>query len=119
MSNETEIVFTPAGVLDLLANIEEFNEFDLGLTEGLDGTLQLQVNDSVYELASEESVVDIDVPEDVVDEVSEINETAYEALVDDGIANTDEVIESGLIKEALKTLLVGGVVRLGKKLLTD
>lgn len=118
-SSDSEIVFTPAALLDLLSKIDEFKEFDLSLTENLDGTLQLQVGESFYELASSDSVNEIQVDESVVEEISDINESAYEDLMDDGLAeNTLEPVESGIIKEAIKTLLIGGVVRMGKHYLT-
>ena len=118
-SDNTEIVFTPAAVLNLLAKIEEFKEFDFGLTESLNGTLQLQVNDSVYDLTSESTPTDIEVEEAVVDEVASINEETYEVLVEDETVSELESIESGIIKEALKTLAIGGLVRLGKHYLID
>lgn len=118
-SSNSEIVFTPAALLELLSKIDEFKDYDLSLTESLDGSLQLQVGDSFYELASDNSVTDIDVEDSLVDEISEINEIAYENLIDEGTADNNlDVIESGIIKEALKTLLIGGVVRLGKHYLT-
>ena len=116
--DESELVFTPAAVLDLLSKIDEFSEFDLSLTEALDGTLQLQVGDSMYSLASDDSVDEILVDEEIVDEVSDINETAYEALMGEGFSDAIEDIESGIIKETLKTLLIGGVVRMAKNYLT-
>lgn len=116
---DTELVFTPAAILDLLSKIDEFKEFDLGLSESLDGNLQLQVGESFYDIEAEEHVNDVIVDEEVVDEIATINEEAYESLIDEGTANTQENIESGIIKEALKTLLIGGVVRLGKHLLTN
>lgn len=118
-SLDGEIVFTPAALLELLSKIDEFKEFDLSLTENMDGTLQLQVGDSFYELASDESVNDIQVDESVVEEISDINEEAYEDLMDDDFTDsTLEPVESGIIKEALKTLLIGGIVRMGKQYLT-
>ena len=117
-SENTELVFTPAAILDLLSQVDEFQDFDLGLTESLDGTLQLQVGDSFYALNSEESVTDVAVEDAVVDEISEINESTYETLISDGMADDIESVESGIIKETLKTLLIGGVVRLGKHYLT-
>ena len=118
-SLDGEIVFTPAALLELLSKIDEFKEFDLSLTENMDGTLQLQVGDSFYGLASDESVNDIQVDESVVEEISDINEAAYEDLMDEDFTDsTLEPVESGIIKEALKTLLIGGIVRMGKQYLT-
>lgn len=114
--NDSEIVFTPAAVLDLLASIEEFNEFELSLTETMDGGLQLQVGDSYYEL-SPNSTIPIKVDNSIVDTIQEINSEAYEDI--DGEDANISPIESGLIKETLKTLLIGGVVRLAKDYLKN
>lgn len=117
-SNYSELVFTPASILELLSKIEEFEDLDLGLTEGLDGSLMLQVGDSVYRIDPEENITEIDVAEDVVDEISNINENTYSELINSGMAIDDQVVETGIIKETLKTLLIGGIVRLGKDYLT-
>lgn len=117
-SNYSELVFTPASILELLSKIEEFEDLDLGLTEGLDGSLMLQVGDSVYRIDPEENITEIDVAEDVVDEISNINENTYSELINSGMAVDDQVVETGIIKETLKTLLIGGIVRLGKEYLT-
>ncbi len=110
-----EVVFTPAALLDILSKIDELAEYDLGLTETLEGDLQLQVGSSIYELGDMESADKITVDDEVVDEIADINETAYSELVEDReFENNLDAVESGLIKEALKTLLIGGVVRLAK-----
>ena len=101
-SNYSELVFTPASILELLSKIEEFEDLDLGLTEGLDGSLMLQVGDSVYRIDPEENITEIDVAEDVVDEISNINENTYSELINSGMAVDDQVVETGIIKETLK-----------------
>ena len=111
-----ELLFTPAAILDLLLSIDEFSEFDFNISESLNGTLQLQVNDSLYDLESEE--LEIQVDDDVIDEVAQLNSDVYDELVDDSNIDLQTSIESGIIKETLKTLLIGGVVRLAKNYLT-
>lgn len=118
--NTDEIVFTPAGILEILSGVEEFKDYDLSLTESLDGTLQLQVGDSFYSLENKESndnVVLVD--EEVIDTVDSIDKEAYQDLLDEGTLNELEPIDSGIVKEALKTLLIGGVVRMAKSYLKD
>ena len=113
--DEQEIVYTPAALLDVLSQIDELSEYSLGLTEGIDGTIQLQVGDSYYSLELREAdSVDVKLDEVDFEKVEEINESAYDSIID---VETNEPIEGGLIKEALKTLLIGGAVRLGKKYL--
>lgn len=112
------IVFTPAAILDLLNQIDELKDYDLGLTETLDGKLQLTVGDSIYEI-SDETAEEVEVSEEVVDSIEDINEDAYEELAaSEGFESIDnQPVEAGLIKEAIKSLLLGGAVKFIKKLL--
>ena len=116
--DNSELVFTPASLLDIISKIDELSQYEVGLTTTLDGQLQLQVGDSVYDLTSESDVNNINVDDSVVDDVSEINEDAYDQIVSEEGEET-QPIESGLIKEMIKTLAIGGVVRLGKNYLTS
>lgn len=121
-SNMSEIVFTPAALLDLLSQIEELDGAELGISETLDGKLQLIVGESFYIIDTDECATTVDAPEAVVYDVAEINEEAYSEISEDFTSLNDldaEAIEGGIVKELAKTLLVGGVVRLGKELLTD
>lgn len=112
MDNSATLVITPAGLLDLLSQIDELSEYPVGISETIDGQLQLQVGDSIYEINSEDAS-EIEVDESVVNEISDINEETYEQLdIDEEVS-----IESGIIKELAKTLLVGGLVRMGAKVL--
>lgn len=108
------ILMTPASLLDLLSQISELSEYNLGVTETLDGNLQLTVGDSVYEFGGEDAT-DIQVDEYTAAQVDNANEDAYESLDQEPEFDIshEEVIESGIIKELAKTLLVGGLVRMG------
>lgn len=110
------IVFTPAALIDLLASIDELRDFDIELTEGLDGNLQLRVGKSSYLIASEDAET-VDVPEDVVEDIESINEDAYNELGEDIVIDDGESINAGLLKEALKSLALGGMIRLAGKLI--
>jgi hypothetical protein len=110
-----ELVFTPAAVLDLLTKIDELSEYDIGVSETPDG-LQVQIGESVYMIPLE-SFTEVEVPEEISNEISEINDVAYEEIASDN--DTYDDIESGIIKEIAKTLLVGGVARLVKKFLSE
>ena len=119
------LMFTPAGVLDLLSKIEELKDFDIGISESLDGeSLQLQIGDSVYEIEME-TERNLETEESTLMELDDANVEAYESLIDNGFIDegdepdmsdrgidTMEDVESGLIKEIAKTLLIGGMVRL-------
>lgn len=113
-----EIVFTPAAILELLNQIDELSEYDLSITETIDGKLQLQIGTSVYDIDTQD-IEEVPVAEEVLDAVENINEDAYETLVQDEGFNQDdqEPVEGGLIKEAIKSLLLGGAVKLIKKLI--
>lgn len=106
-----ELVFTPAAVLDLLSSIEELNDYDINFTESTSG-ITFTVGESQYEIKSN-SAEAVEVPEEVVEEVAEINEESYQPYIDS--EDDDEVVEGGIIKELIKTLAIGGLVRLTKK----
>ena len=114
-----DVVFTPAAILELLNQIDELKDYDLGLTETLDGKLQLQVGESAYEINTD-NVEEVDAPEELVDTVESINEDAYADLVGSGEfdeTDTQDLVEAGLIKEAIKSMLLGGAIKFIKKLL--
>lgn len=112
------IVFTPAAILDMLSQIDELRDYDLSIAETLDGKLQIIVGDSIYNIETD-NAEQIEVPEDVVDTVEDINDDAYEDLIDseEFESQDQDIVESGLIKEAIKSLLLGGAIKLVKKLL--
>lgn len=115
-----ETVFTPASVLSLLVSIDELSDKDISLTETFDGKLQLAIGDSIYELVPD-TMNEIEVDLEIVEEVEDINSDtysdlgdAYDIVYDDSL----ESVESGILKEVAKSLLLGGMVRLSAKLLT-
>lgn len=113
----SEILFTPAAVLDLLTQIEELNQYNIGVAETLDGKIQVTVGDSNY-IISDNNVEDIAVDDSLVDQIDDTNLAAYEELSNSGEVDLNmEPVQSGVIKEFAKTLLVGGLVRLTGKLL--
>ena len=110
------IVFTPAALLEILTGITELDGYSIGIAKSLDGTYQLQIGDSIYELNTSESD-ELYVSEDVVEDIDDINQDAYEGLEDEGAVADQEFISGGLLKEAAKSLLLGGAIRLAAKLL--
>lgn len=115
----SELVFTPVAILDMLQQIQELDGLDKELVEN-EGTIQLRIGESLYNIDTS-SAEDVYVPEEVVADISEINESEYPEIVDADytadMVNYNKSIESGIIKEVAKTLLVGGLVRLTSKLL--
>ncbi len=113
------LVFTPASILEILSQIDELKEYEIGITETLDGNLQIQVGSSIYEFVADQAE-EVEAPEEVIDSIEEINEDAYEELVysgEDFISVDQDTIESGLIKEAIKSMLLGGAIKFIKKLI--
>lgn len=111
------LMFTPAGVLDLLSKIDELKDLDLSITETLDGkSLQIQVGDSVYDVEMQHEI-NIPADDQILMELDDANVEAYENLEDSEIVDLVEPVESGLLKEIAKTLMIGGMVRfLGKEM---
>ena len=114
------VVFTPAGVLELLSQIHELDDYDLSLFEAEDGVLHLQVGESAYKLPTMDAT-DISIEPEAVSVLDAVNDIAYENIDEaEGLeVIEDSPIESGVLKELAKTLLIGGMVRLSKKLLTN
>jgi len=112
------IIFTPAAVLELLVQIPELAQYNINFTETIGGDLQLTIGDSFYLIEAEEAP-QVNVDESVVNAIDDINTEAYESLVIEHSLESVEGddIEAGLLKEIFKTLAIGGMARLGAKLL--
>ncbi len=112
-----EIVFTPAAVLDFMRQIDELKDVDISLVDDPGSSIQFQIGSSAYTINTN-NVTDIKVSEDIVEEVSDANVSAYSDMESSDV-QVDELedIKSGLLKEIGKTLLIGGLVRLTNKLL--
>ena len=115
-----EILFTTASLLDFLQQIDELSDKELQLDATNPNQITVIIGDSTYSIPLN-AVEDVEVPDEVVDEVSDIADDAWTELaagtVDITEVAEDEVVEGGLITEALKTLAVGGLVRLTGKIL--
>lgn len=107
-----QIVFTPSAILDLLSQIEELADKDINVTEFGDGGVQITIGESTYTI-NVDNAVDVEAPQEVVEDVSEANSEAYEGLGED----TLETVEGGLIKTVVKALLLRGLVKLSTQLI--
>ena len=111
------LVLTPSALLAFLSNIKELK--DLDITIGEDEThIEVQIGDSSYILESPESS-EVEIDEMAVNEISDLDEEGYDELAEDeDIEHLEDVdgdlVEGGIIKELIKTLAVGGLVRLTK-----
>ena len=116
--DNNEILLTPAALLDFLRQVDELSDKDISVDET--GTaITVTIGESTYDIALDQAEV-VEVPEEVVEEISEVADEAYAELGADGVEidNPDEEpVEGGIISEALKTLAIGGMVRLTGKLL--
>lgn len=119
-----EVMFTSAAVLDLLLQIEELQDYTIGISETADGNLQLVVGQSVYLINGNESKT-IQVEDEVVGEIEVTAEDAYNELLNNSIEidpnsemdqfNDTDYIQSGIIKEIAKSLTLGGLIRFASK----
>lgn len=122
MDSKEQLLFTPAALLDLLTSIDELKTYPIGISEDLDGSLQLTIGNSLYTIDDSEAKT-IVVSEQVANAAVDSNQTAYTNLVD---SHPDELedatdfpvpVKAGLLKELAKSLLLGGLVRLAGKLM--
>ena len=114
---DNELLFTPAALLDFLQQIDELSDKDIIVDED-SNSITITIGKSTYSIKKSDAE-EVEVPDEVVEEVAEINETTYEELDDVEYTELDdgEVVEGGILSEALKTLAVGGLVRLTGKIL--
>lgn len=112
------LVMTPSALLAFLTQIEEIKNEDISITEN-ENSIEVQIGDSFYTI---ESPVDseVEVDENAVKDIEDLNKEGYEELSElEGVdvvedITGDEPVEGGIIKELIKTLAVGGLVRLTK-----
>ena len=111
--DDTKLILTPSGLITFLSQIEELDGKDtLGIQES-DNGLTVFIGDSVYQLNSELNS-EVEVADEVVDELEHIDTEGYDDLGDEFEEYPDEDIEGGIIKELIKTLAIGGLVRMTK-----
>lgn len=112
------IVLTPAGLLELLTQVDELKDYNIGIVESIDGKLQLQIGESVYELG--ETAPEVSVAPEVVEQVEDINLEAYEQIEEDiNFNDGSQPVEGGLINSLIKAVKVGGMLRLAAKVLKN
>lgn len=115
MDENQKLVLTPSGLIAFLSQIEELDGKDsLAISEADDGSgLTVYIGDSTYRLQPEFDS-EVEVAPEVVDELSSIDDSGYDDLGDDFEEIDDEAIEGGILKELIKTLAIGGLVRMTK-----
>ena len=106
-----EVVYTSAAVVDLLSQINELQGKTIDINES-DNQAVITIDDTEYTIPYN-NATEIEVDDSVVDEVTDITDSAYSDMDE----STPDDITSGILKELAKTLFVGGLVRLTGKLL--
>jgi len=114
-----EILFTSAALLDFLRQIDELADKDISIDE-TGSTITVNIGESSYSIDLKQAS-DVEVEEEVVEEVSEVADEAFDTMESEGVEFTEttegeETVEAGILSEALKSLLVGGMVRLTSKM---
>lgn len=107
------IVFTSSSILDLLTQIDELNKYEISVHE-TETDIYIEIGNSSYRISGS-FATDINTKKDTISDIEEINTENYELLSeqDDFL----ESIDSGVIKQIAKTLLIGGLVRLTNRLI--
>ena len=125
MDNQ-ETLFTTASLLDFLRQIDELSDKDIDVFDNESFAL-ITIGDNQYRI-DYDTAEEVEVPEEAVEEVTDIIEDTYDELGASGVDYEEindlevddegnlDVVEGGIIKEALKTLAIGGLVRLTGKL---
>lgn len=111
-----EVLFTPSAVLHLLTELDELKDKNISLSELSDGNLQISIGDSTYNIVTSTSVK-VQVDDSVIETVEEENIQTYEELADNENIEVSEPVESGILSSVVKSLLLGGMIRLAPKLL--
>ena len=109
MSN---IVLTPSALLAFLNEVEELKDKEINFHES-DDELSISIDDNTYVLDAS-NAVEVELDDYSFDEVETANEDGYEEIGEDIEDISDEDVEGGIIKELVKTLALGGLVRMTK-----
>lgn len=109
----SQILFTPSSLVDFLTQVDELKDVNIGVND--DGeNVSICIGDSTYQI-NPKSVTNIDVSDDDLDQACQANESNYDELEESGSIELNDSVESGIIKQLLKTLAIGGIVRLAAK----
>lgn len=112
---ESKVVLTSSALLEFLLNVEELSGKDIGVDE-TESQIVVKIGDSAYEINTSDAI-EVAVEDEVVETVDEVDDQAYQNLLDSDQVEDGEAIESGILKEIGKSLLLGGMIRLSSKLL--
>ncbi len=108
----SDIMLTPSALLAFLNEIDELKDKEINFHES-DDKISISIDDSTYVLDATGSV-EIAVDNRTYSKLEAANEDGYEEIGEDIEEVATEEIESGIIKELVKTLALGGLVRMTK-----
>lgn len=112
---DEQILLTPSALFDFLTQVDELSDKEISINTN--NGIQVNIGASTY-IINTDIAEDVQVPDEAIDEIQEVNESAFEQICEDGDCEvSDDTVEGGIIKQLAKTLLVGGLVRLSAKLL--
>lgn len=112
LENST-LLLTPASLVDFLSQIDELSEKSISLNSN-NGYIEVSIGEATYRIRPQDEV-NVPVSVDDIDEINDAADDTYDELVDTGYVENSDEIESGIIKELIKTLAIGGMVRLAAK----
>lgn len=110
---ESTLLLSPASLVDFLSQIDELSDKSISMNTD-NNHIEVSIGDSTYQIHPDNEL-DVSVETEDVEDVKDASDDAYDELVDNGYVNDSDEIESGIIKELIKTLAIGGMVRLAAK----
>lgn len=111
LTNESSVLLTPAALVDFLSQVEELSHLDIGV-DHVGDNITVHIGQSSYSLEPKGEETEVEVEPEDIQEVNDAAEEAYNQI--DNLEDI-ETVESGIIKEFIKTLAIGGLVRLAAK----
>ena len=111
----SDILLTPSALLGVLNEIEELKGSDITIRES-DDSVVLIIDENEYVLDASDSI-EVEVDDEAIKEVETANDDGYEELGEEVEEVDTEEIEGGIVKELVKTLALGGLIRLTKNAL--
>lgn len=112
-----ELLLTGSGLLSFLTQIEELSGLAIGINRTDDDRgFEVTIGDNTYNLTPLNDA-EIEVSPEVVEDLQDINLEGYDILegeLGEDYTIEEEPIEGGIIKELIKTLAIGGLVRMTK-----
>lgn len=108
----SDIILTPSALLGFLSQIEELQDKEINFSESND-KLIVMIDSNQYVIDAS-GAPEIEIDEESFEQVEDANENGYDELDDDIEEVGVEEVEGGIIKELIKTLALGGLVKMTK-----